>query len=377
MRSAARAPGGAGRKGIGPAIPPSCSGRGSGAFIGGGGGGTNAAAGADSGVLSGLNNEACDTVSTIGGGGGNRVSSSGGGPDDTDSFIGGGAENAIDCTTACEGDDAIAGGLSNAIDGGAGNSFVGAGNSNTVSAGAAAIASGYENNVSALEGFVGAGYTNKVSGEYGTVAGGYGNTASATESSIPGGAYNSAGGYASFAAGYHADADYAGSFVWSDNSASSTTKATAANEFLARAAGGVTFFTNSAMTTGVKVDPGSGTWSSVSDRNLKTGVEPINDATVLDRVASLPISKWSYISERGVRHLGPMAQDFYAAFGIGEDNKHITSIDEDGVALAAIKALHAENGGLRAQLAIQKAALATQQTQIKQLAAQVAALRSR
>jgi regulator of replication initiation timing len=44
-----------------------------------------------------------------------------------------------------------------------------------------------------------------------------------------------------------------------------------------------------------------------------------------------------------------MAQDFYAAFGVGEDNRHITSIDEDGVALAAIKALHAENRGLHAE----------------------------
>jgi cbb3-type cytochrome oxidase cytochrome c subunit len=44
-----------------------------------------------------------------------------------------------------------------------------------------------------------------------------------------------------------------------------------------------------------------------------------------------------------------MAQDFYAAFGVGEDDKHITSIDEDGVALAAIKALHAENVQLRAR----------------------------
>jgi cell division protein FtsB len=44
-----------------------------------------------------------------------------------------------------------------------------------------------------------------------------------------------------------------------------------------------------------------------------------------------------------------MAQDFYAAFGVGEDDRHITSIDEDGVALAAIKALHAENADLHAE----------------------------
>ncbi len=51
-----------------------------------------------------------------------------------------------------------------------------------------------------------------------------------------------------------------------------------------------------------------------------------------------------------MRHVGPMAQDFYAAFRVGEDDRHITSIDEDGVALAAIKALHAENRDLRERL---------------------------
>ncbi len=64
-------------------------------------------------------------------------------------------------------------------------------------------------------------------------------------------------------------------------------------------------------------------------------------------MATLPISEWSYSTERGVRHVGPMAQDFYAAFKVGEDDRHITSIDEDGVALAAIKALNARVAGLR------------------------------
>jgi hypothetical protein len=52
-----------------------------------------------------------------------------------------------------------------------------------------------------------------------------------------------------------------------------------------------------------------------------------------------------------VRHVGPMAQDFYTAFKVGEDDKHITSIDEDGVALAAIKALHHDNTRLHAHVA--------------------------
>jgi hypothetical protein len=100
---------------------------------------------------------------------------------------------------------------------------------------------------------------------------------------------------------------------------------------------------------GVMLSPNSGTWASVSDRAMKTNVVPLDDAAVLQKVAALPVSEWSYISERGVRHVGPMAQDFYAAFGVGEDDRHITSIDEDGVALAAVKALHAENAGLHAE----------------------------
>ena len=71
---------------------------------------------------------------------------------------------------------------------------------------------------------------------------------------------------------------------------------------------------------------------------------------MLAKVAALAVTQWSYTTERDVRHVGPMAQDFYAAFKVGEDNQHIASIDEDGIALAAIKALHAENATLRQRL---------------------------
>jgi hypothetical protein len=76
-----------------------------------------------------------------------------------------------------------------------------------------------------------------------------------------------------------------------------------------------------------------------------------------------------------------MAQDFYAAFGVGEDDKHITSIDEDGVALAAIKALHArvrsldaENAQLRARLASVTSSQASMQSTLQRLTAKVEAL---
>jgi hypothetical protein len=108
---------------------------------------------------------------------------------------------------------------------------------------------------------------------------------------------------------------------------------------------------------------------------LKTDVANVDDDAVLEKVAALPISRWSYKSERGVRHLGPMAQDFYAAFRIGEDDKHITSIDEDGVALTAIKALHASNAALHAESARLRSLTSVQSAQIADLRVQLAALR--
>jgi hypothetical protein len=96
----------------------------------------------------------------------------------------------------------------------------------------------------------------------------------------------------------------------------------------------------------------------VSDRTLKTAIEPVNEDQVLDRLMTLPVSTWSYRSEgTGVRHLGPMAQDFQAAFGLGGSDRTILQVDGDGVALAAIQALSrkfeklsAENAALRQRL---------------------------
>ena len=142
----------------------------------------------------------------------------------------------------------------------------------------------------------------------------------------------------------------AGSFVWSDYvSGSALLKDSAKNEFVARAAGGVYFYSSDPATTGVVLSPGEGTWASLSDRNAKTNIVPLDDAAILAKVDTLPIDGWSYTSDTAVHHVGPMAQDFYAAFGTGIDDRHITSIDEDGVALAAIKALHRENDQLRSE----------------------------
>jgi Chaperone of endosialidase len=93
-----------------------------------------------------------------------------------------------------------------------------------------------------------------------------------------------------------------------------------------------------------------------SDRNAKTNFSNINPASMLEKVTNLPISSWNYKKDGAAqRHVGPMAQDFHAAFGLnGSDEKHISLVDSAGVALAAIQGLNqkleAENKDLRSQL---------------------------
>ena len=312
---------------------PTCSSSalGTGAFVGGPGGTgapnfPNVADGQYSIVGGGSGNNACDDWAAIAGGFDNAVSGSGA-TTAYDGFIGGGEYNLV---TGVDTDSAVV-----------------AGSANTVSNAESAIVGGYLNTVSSEFGFLGGGKSNTVSGSAAVIGGGLGNYAEGEYATVPGGYDNNAAGELSFAAGFKSYARYAGSFVWSDyDSGATLLESTGVNQFLARATGGFTLWTNATNTVGATLAPGSGTWASASDRNLKTDVARIDDAAVLDKVAQLPISRWSYKSERGVRHVGPMAQDFYAAFGVGEDDKHITSIDEDGVALAAIKALHAENARL-------------------------------
>ena len=79
-----------------------------------------------------------------------------------------------------------------------------------------------------------------------------------------------------------------------------------------------------------------------SDRNAKENFGGINPAQVLAKVVSLPVTEWNYkTGSKDAKHIGPMAQDFHAAFGLdGNDDKHISVVDEGGVALAAIQGLN-------------------------------------
>jgi len=84
----------------------------------------------------------------------------------------------------------------------------------------------------------------------------------------------------------------------------------------------------------------TGTLSERSDREAKKNFTEIDPREILDGVASLPISRWNYKEDPQTPHLGPVAQDFHAAFVVGPDDKHISNVDANGVALAAIQGLN-------------------------------------
>jgi hypothetical protein len=191
---------------------------------------------------------------------------------------------------------------------------------------------------------VGGGADNVASGVFSVIGGGEFNRASGINAVVPGGLDCEASGNLSFAAGWSAKALHAGAFVWADHSATFNGQpftSTTNHQFSVRAAGGVRFFSDTNATTGAELAPGSGTWSSLSDRNAKENFVTANARDILDKVAALPMASWNYkAQDAGVRHLGPTAQDFHAAFGLGESDRTITTVDADGVALAAIQGLN-------------------------------------
>ncbi|HYP18139.1 MAG TPA: tail fiber domain-containing protein [Opitutus sp.] len=317
-----------------------------------------------------LPNAAASDFSTIGGGGGNE--------------IGVKSEGAT-----------IVGGLLNTIGENSYYSFVGGlGNEVGSDSYAATIAGGRGHNI-----YDGADFSTVVGGETNRIGAGAGYAVAV------GGSYNQANAPYTFAAGSHAIANHAGSFVWAgrETPPGSTTglpySSEGPNEFRIRAKGGVHLSNGTSLNFGSQarqminlwnkdygigvqtntlyqrtthtfawyqggvhhdafVNPGAGktlmlltawgltvngTLVSKSDRDAKENFAPVDAADVLAKVVALPISRWSYKDdERKSLHVGPMAQDFHAAFHLGEDDKHIATVDADGIALAAIQARHAE-----------------------------------
>jgi hypothetical protein len=324
-------------------------------------------------------------------------------PNAVASFIGGGTNNLIGTprSVISGGENNYVAGDYAMVGGGGNNQAIG--RSSFVGGGGGRDSSGggpYGNTASGDWSTVGGGWFDLASGYSSTVGGGAINHATNAYATVPGGGFNVAGGAYSFAAGDQAYAIHQGSFVWADSQGTAFAS-TANDQFSIRAQGGVRLNTDTSIfcgsqtrqmlnlwgtqygigvqssTTYFRCDNASGTagfswfkggvhndnqnnpgggiemmrltssgltvngvFVSASDRNLKENFNPVNGREVLEKVATLPLSKWNFKADPESRHVGPMAQDFYAAFGVGPDDKHITTIDESGVALAAIQGLN-------------------------------------
>jgi uncharacterized coiled-coil protein SlyX len=220
----------------------------------------------------------------------------------------------------------------------------------------AAVGGGESNSASGRSSTVNGGYANTASGDYSSVAGGIGNRAVGSAATIGGGDYNVVEGVSgtvpggtrnvakaksSFAAGSRAKANDAFAFVWG-GSDTDDTLSQGIGSFVVYAPGGVRMYAGTVGSGGCTLLNGASGWSCSSDRSLKSGIEAVDASDVLDRVVSLPIARWSFTAALGVAHMGPMAQDFHAAFGLGDDPTRLAPMDVQGVALAAIQGLNAK-----------------------------------
>jgi hypothetical protein len=279
----------------------------------------------------------------------------------TDNYgtVGGGGDNQAGDDAGSTSDNVgatVAGGSGNTASGFV--SAIGGGTVNHATGSDSTVAGGQFNTAAGLNSSVAGGNVNTAGGPAAAVGGGSNNVAPSLGATVPGGTSNLAAGQTSFAAGNQAKANGNGTFVWAD-SQSADMNSSGSDQFVARAQG--RFFLQSDSTlddqggfintsTGGFLSAG-GAWTNSSDENLKSGVQRIAPRRVLHRVASLPVTSWHYDAEPGVRHIGPMAQDFHRAFHLGEDNRHIASVDADGVALAAIKGLNRKVERLEDQIA--------------------------
>jgi len=362
-----------------------------------GGGYANSATDIYAVVAGGANNRATGGSSAIGGGSANRASGYrsvvGGGAfntaSDLSAAVGGGVANTAAGTysTVAGGQfnstvsqySTVGGGRFNTVLAGLGYGAIAGGQSNTTDQHWSSVGGGSTNLATGVGSRVGGGFDNQATGYYATVAGGRLNTAAGNFSAILGGANNNALAAYSFAGGRDAIAGHKGAFVWGDSSPG-TKHSVEADSFNVYARGGSRFFTDANGTVGVGVAPGSGSWSTLSDRNMKDEVTPVDSADVLARVLALPIATWRYKTQDGVRHMGPMAQDFHAAFGLGVNEKLIDQVDPDGVALAAIQGLAArvaEKDAAIEELRREKdAELAEQRAQLNAVHGELAELRA-
>lgn len=143
-----------------------------------------------------------------------------------------------------------------------------------------------------------------------------------------------------------------GAFVWGDESTTNYLNAQNNNEFRIRANGGIRLRTSPSANaapgvggnTGCDLPPNSGTFSCSSSRTIKTAFQAIDADAWLNRIRDLPLSTWSYINDQAhTRHLGPVAEDFFVRFGLGEGPSSIGAQDLASLGLVGVQAL-AEHG---------------------------------
>ena len=239
-----------------------------------------------------------------------------------------------------------------------------ANNSGAVSIGSSTIASGgastaLGNGTTASGGSSTAMGTQTIAAGFGSTAMGFFTTATGQASTTSGYQTAARGDY-SFTAGINAKANHRGCFVWSGYYTTSeldSIASTAENQFIARSSGGVYFYTNQQGTMGVQLGAGGSSWSTVSDSSKKENFQPADGENILQKISGFSLGSWNYKQQDPVkfRHYGPMAQDFFAAFGhdsmgtIGNDTT-LSSADFDGINFIAIKALEKRTTKLKKQL---------------------------
>ncbi len=341
--------------------------------------GGNTASGPSATVGGGFGNGASGAGSVVGGGKGNTAS---GGL----STVGGGEDNTA--SKNYTGDSTVGGGGGNTASGD--ESTVGGGYRNTASGDLSTVGGGQENLASGNLSTVGGGFGNLASGKCSTVGGGNANAASGEVSFAAGNSAN-ATNQGAFVWADSQNATFSSTAndqfciraqggVRLDNSTSivfgsqpremlELYRDPTSTYIYGLGVQTATFYTRTAINGGFAWYQGglyngnqnnagggnimmtldasgnlrttTGTIASLSDRNAKADFSPVNPQEVLARVSALPMTTWRYKTAAvSQRHIGPMAQDFHAAFNVGLDDKSICVVDEGGVALAAIQGLN-------------------------------------
>jgi hypothetical protein len=109
-------------------------------------------------------------------------------------------------------------------------------------------------------------------------------------------------------------------------------------------------------------------WTNSSDRNLKENFEPVNGEMIINLIDQLPVTKWNYKTDNPViKHIGPVAQDFYLLFSLGNNDTSISTVDPSGVALVAIKELSKQNKVLKEQIESYKSQLQSLQEKVDKI----------